>query len=66
MDKGRHLGYSSLIGAKGSSFEKRKKKMPQVEIRRHYGLYIVYVDGVKVETFTMLYMAKEFVAKVGA
>jgi len=27
MDKGRHLGYSSLIGAKGSSSEKRKKKM---------------------------------------
>jgi len=27
MDKGRHLGYCSLIGAKGSSSEKRKKKM---------------------------------------
>lgn len=66
MDKSRHLGYCSLIGVKGSSSEKRKKKMAQVEIRRHYGLYIVYVDGVKVETFTMLYMAKEFVAKVSA
>jgi hypothetical protein len=27
MDKSRHLGYCSLIGAKGSSFEKRKKTM---------------------------------------
>jgi uncharacterized membrane protein YjjP (DUF1212 family) len=27
MDKGRHLGYCSLIGVKGSSSEKRKKKM---------------------------------------
>jgi hypothetical protein len=31
MDKGRHLGYCSLIGAKGSSSEKRKKKMTTVE-----------------------------------
>jgi hypothetical protein len=67
MDKCRHLGYCSLIGAKSSSFEKRKKKkMRKVEIRRHYGLYEVYVDGVKIETFTMLYMAKAFASKVGA
>jgi hypothetical protein len=66
MDKCRHLGYCSLIGAKSSSSEKRKKKMRKVEIRRHYGLYEVYVDGVKIETFTMLYMAKAFASKVGA
>jgi len=31
MDKGRHLGYCSLIGAKGSSSEKRKKKMKTLD-----------------------------------
>tara|TARA_R110000868_G_scaffold259205_2_gene516921 strand:- start:445 stop:741 length:297 start_codon:yes stop_codon:yes gene_type:complete len=32
MDKGRHLGYSSLIGAKGSSSEKRKNKMKTLDM----------------------------------
>ena len=40
--------------------------MKQIEIRRVYGLYEVYVDGVFAERFTMLYSAKEYVAKVGA
>lgn len=40
--------------------------MKKVEIRRFYGLFEVYVDDTLVETFAMLYMAKEFAAKVGA
>jgi hypothetical protein len=32
MDKGRHLGYCSLIGVKGSSSEKRKNKMKTLDI----------------------------------
>ena len=40
--------------------------MKQVEIRRVYGLYEVFVDGFFVKQFTMLYAAKEYAAKVGA
>jgi hypothetical protein len=40
--------------------------MKEVEIRRVYGLYEVFVDGVFVKRFTMLYAAKEFVTKVAA
>lgn len=54
------------IGAKRSSSKKRKKKMAKVEIRRFYGLFEVYVDGVLVETFVALWAAKEYVAKLVA
>lgn len=40
--------------------------MAQVEIRRFYGLFEVYVDGVLIETFSALWAAKEYAAKVGA
>lgn len=40
--------------------------MNKVEIRRVYGIWEVYVDGVFVRQFVTLYSAKEFVAKVGA
>lgn len=41
------------------------KKMT-TEIRRFYGVYEVYVDGVFVESFCALWAAKEYVAKLGA
>ena len=37
-----------------------------IEIRRYYGLFQVYVNDELVETFPMLYAAKEYVAKLGA
>lgn len=38
----------------------------KTEIRRVYGLYEVYVDGVFAKQFIMLYSAKEYVAAIEA
>jgi hypothetical protein len=46
MDKGRHKGYCSLIGAKGSSSKKRKKKMTQTK-----KIEDVHILSIKVSVF---------------
>lgn len=55
-----------LSACEGQGASPKGAKMKQVEIRRVYGLYEVYVDGVFINRFSMLYAAKEYVAKVGA
>ena len=46
MDKGRHLGYCSLIGVKGSSSEKRKKTMTKTKV-----IEDVHILSIKVSVF---------------
>lgn len=65
MDNGKDRCIVLPIGTEGVP-PKEGSEMNKVEIRRVYGLYDVYVDGVFAQRFVTLYSAKEFVAKVGA
>ena len=46
MDKGRHLGYGSVIEVKGSSFKKRKKTMTKTKV-----IEDVHILSIKVSVF---------------